>query len=224
MRGMLHFFVVNSLVFYSSELAAAQPVVQDVTSNEAEAMMDVSAAMLAENDVCPEGVVPCSLDLRQLRAKQKHLGASDDDTLGVPMCLDIWAGDEYKDASKVSLWGCNSAANQQWEMIGEQIQNPTSGKCLDIWAGGEYADGTKVDLWECNGAPNQKWMLSDGQLINPASGKCLDIWKADYTNLDVASTSPAAKVELWTCNGYDNQKWKLQDGQIMNDPQGNSPP
>merc|ERR1712070_1201602 len=117
---------------------------------------------------------------------------------------------QYVNEAKVQLFDCNGGENQQWQLQGDVIVNPVSGKCLDIYnhdnlSPDQYKDETKVELYDCNGKPNQHWELQGGQLVNPPSGKCLDIYSPHGA---LENDTP---LQLFACSaGKKNQQWDIQ--------------
>jgi hypothetical protein len=71
-------------------------------------------------------------------------------------CLDA-AGNGTAPGTKVQIWPCNGATNQQWTVNSNgTITGVQSGLCLDV-SGASTADGALIDLWTCNGQSNQQW-------------------------------------------------------------------
>jgi hypothetical protein len=71
-------------------------------------------------------------------------------------CLDVAYGGS-SDGTPVGLYPCNSNDSaQKWQIVGQSIFNPQSGKCLDDPSGEE---GVELQIWDCNigGNANQNW-------------------------------------------------------------------
>jgi PKD repeat protein len=113
-------------------------------------------------------------------------------------CADV-TGSSSADGTRIQLFTCNSAANQQWTVEGTTLR--ALGKCLDV-ANGGTADGGAVQLGSCNGATSQNWTAgANGSVVNTKSGKCLDANGASSTN--------GTQLIIWTCHGGTNQRWTL---------------
>ena len=112
-------------------------------------------------------------------------------------CVDADTDTYPNDGTKLQLWGCGGASQQQWTYTNGQIVS-RSGKCVDADTGTYPNDGTKLQLWHCNGASQQQWTYTNGQIVNTHSGKCVDADTDTYPN-------DGTKLQLWGCNGGDSQ-------------------
>ncbi|SNY24788.1 ThuA domain-containing protein [Paractinoplanes atraurantiacus] len=113
-------------------------------------------------------------------------------------CVDV-NGNSSADGTKIQLWTCSGAGNQQWTVNGSTLRS--LGKCMGV-AGGSTANGAAIQLATCNGSGGQNWTAgSNGSLVNPQSGKCLDA--------NGASTANGTQLIIWTCHGAANQRWSL---------------
>ncbi|GAA0514701.1 glycosyl hydrolase [Paractinoplanes deccanensis] len=113
-------------------------------------------------------------------------------------CVDV-NGNSSADGTKIQLWTCSGAANQQWTVNGSTLRS--LGKCMGV-AGGSTANGAAIQLATCNGSGGQNWTAgSSGSLVNPQSGKCLDA--------SGAGTANGTQLIIWTCHGAANQRWTL---------------
>ncbi|MEU0785546.1 arabinofuranosidase catalytic domain-containing protein [Streptomyces sp. NPDC006173] len=119
-------------------------------------------------------------------------------------CVDVAADDTGVNGTAVTLWNCQSyAEDQHWTHFanGSLV---TIGRCLDI-VGNGTANGAQVELWDCNGVGGQKWVQrADGSLFNPQSGRCLD--SPD------GSTANGTRLRIWDCNGSAAQKFTVNAG------------
>jgi hypothetical protein len=71
------------------------------------------------------------------------------------MCLDV-RGPSTADGTRVQMWTCNGAVEEQWRLVSGQIVG-YGGMCLDVY--GPYtADGTPVQIWTCNGVREEQWV------------------------------------------------------------------
>lgn len=74
-------------------------------------------------------------------------------------CLDADLSTIGSNGTKIQLWNCTFANNQQWYTPGDgTIRNVQSGRCLDADLNTIGSNGTKVQLWDCNGGRNQQWL------------------------------------------------------------------
>jgi hypothetical protein len=74
-------------------------------------------------------------------------------------CLDASGGGTAV-GTKVIIWDCGSAANQQWNLNANgTITGVQSGLCLDV-VNAATGNGALIDLWTCNGGTNQQWTRS----------------------------------------------------------------
>ncbi|MEO6081999.1 MAG: PQQ-dependent sugar dehydrogenase [Umezawaea sp.] len=113
-------------------------------------------------------------------------------------CADV-TGSSSADGTRIQLFTCNSAANQQWTVDGTTLR--AMGKCMDV-ANGGTADGGAVQLGSCNGATSQNWTTgANGSVVNTKSGKCLDANGGGSAN--------GTQLIIWTCHGGTNQRWTL---------------
>jgi type 1 glutamine amidotransferase len=113
-------------------------------------------------------------------------------------CVDV-NGNSSADGTKIQLWNCSGATNQQWTVNGSTLRS--LGKCMGV-AGGSTANGAAIQLATCTGSGGQNWTAgSNGSLVNPQSGKCLDA--------NGASTANGTQLIIWTCHGAANQRWTL---------------
>ncbi|RAS67412.1 glucose/arabinose dehydrogenase [Lentzea atacamensis] len=113
-------------------------------------------------------------------------------------CADVTGGNSA-DGTRIQLYTCNGAANQQWTVDGTTLR--ALGKCMDV-ANGGTANGGAVQLGTCNGATSQNWSAgANGSVVNTKSGKCLDA--------NGAGTANGTLLIIWTCHGGTNQRWTL---------------
>ena len=70
-------------------------------------------------------------------------------------CVDADTDTYPNDGTKLQLWGCGGASQQQWTYTNGQIVNTHSGKCVDADTDTYPNDGTKLQLWGCNGGDSQ---------------------------------------------------------------------
>jgi hypothetical protein len=113
-------------------------------------------------------------------------------------CVDV-NGSSTADGTKIQLWTCSGATNQQWTVSGSTLR--ALGKCMTV-AGGSTANGALVQLSTCNGTGSQNWTTgTNGSLVNTQSGKCLDA--------NGASSADGTQLIIWTCHGGTNQRWTL---------------
>jgi glucose/arabinose dehydrogenase len=119
-------------------------------------------------------------------------------------CVDV-SGSGTADGTKIQLWTCNNATNQQWTRNGTTLR--ALNKCMNV-AGGSTANGALVQLSTCNGSGAQNWTAgTNGSLVNPPSGKCLDA--------NGASSADGTQLIIWTCSGATNQRWTLPPAQLQ---------
>jgi hypothetical protein len=113
-------------------------------------------------------------------------------------CVDV-SGSSTADGTKIQLWTCNNATNQQWTVNASTLR--AFNKCMNV-AGGSTANGALVQLSTCNGSGAQNWTAgTNGSLVNAQSGKCLDA--------NGASSADGTQLIIWTCHGGTNQRWTL---------------
>ena len=149
----------------------------------------------ADEEFTGEGVVP-----------RKTMGVFVNG-LGPNLCLDA-NGASRDNGTKIQLWGCNTSAAQQAQLVNGQLR--LNGKCVDAPSGNSAA-GTKVQLWDCHGGDNQQVSYRDGQLR--LMGKCLDV--------EGTSTTFGTAVHLWECHNGQSQRWSwradpVQEGYLQN--------
>lgn len=123
-------------------------------------------------------------------------------------CLDV-ISQSTADGTEVAQYGCNSGANQQWQVLDlgtgyHQLIARHSGKCLTV-PSSSTADGTRVVQQACGSGTNQQWQLTDlgggyHRFTARHSGKCLDVVNA--------STADGARAVQYACNGGTNQQWQ----------------
>jgi hypothetical protein len=65
-------------------------------------------------------------------------------------CLDV------RNSSRVMLFQCTGAPNQNWRFTNNGELVGVDNKCLDV-DGFNSANGTRVHLYNCHGGYNQKW-------------------------------------------------------------------
>jgi type 1 glutamine amidotransferase len=113
-------------------------------------------------------------------------------------CVDV-SGGSTADGTRIQLWTCNSATNQQWTVDGSALR--ALGKCMNV-AGGSTANGAQVQLSTCNGSGAQNWTAgANGSLVNSQSGRCLDA--------NGAGSADGTQLIIWSCHGGTNQRWTL---------------
>jgi hypothetical protein len=119
-------------------------------------------------------------------------------------CLDAELQSIAGNGTKVQLWDCSGANQQQWQTTFtgvSTIRNARSGRCLDAQLQSINRNGTKVQLWDCNGSDQQLWRFnSSATITNVHSGRCLDAQLQSINNNGTI-------VQLWDCNGGDQQLW-----------------
>jgi hypothetical protein len=124
-------------------------------------------------------------------------------------CLDVLS-QSTADGTEIAQYGCNSAANQQWQVLDlgtgyHQLIARHSNKCLTV-ASGATTDGARVVQQACAaGNTAQQWQLTDlgggnHRFTARHSGKCLDVLSA--------STADSARAVQYACNGGTNQQWQ----------------
>jgi endo-1,4-beta-xylanase len=70
-------------------------------------------------------------------------------------CLD--APPNATAGTRVQIWDCTGAANQQWtHNSNATITNTQTGLCLDV-NGANTTNGTAAIVWTCHGGTNQRW-------------------------------------------------------------------
>ncbi|MFI5646976.1 ricin-type beta-trefoil lectin domain protein [Kitasatospora sp. NPDC051705] len=137
-------------------------------------------------------------------------------------CLDVpnpaGDGSGITNGTKLQVWDCNGAKNQQWIMQyasngSPRIYSPMSYRCVDV-PGYSTVDGITLQLWNCNSSTAQ-WFTPPaaapqptGPITNPSlGGKCVD----DPWNNPANGT----RVQSSQCNGTSAQVWTLnQDGTV----------
>jgi hypothetical protein len=86
-------------------------------------------------------------------------------------CLDADLNSIGRDGTKVQVWDCTGAQNQQWapalalgssarQLVYSASPAASTFDVLDEDNGGGNVNGAKVQLWSQNGAPNQAWTFS----------------------------------------------------------------
>ena len=116
-------------------------------------------------------------------------------------CLNI-VNNGTANGSKIQLWSCNGAANEQWEIAGGygELYNPVSGKCLEDPSSSKN-NGTQLDIWSCNGGAWQAWLLPGSPFESAVAGKCI--------NDSGSSSANGAAIVSYTCNGASNEKLQV---------------
>jgi hypothetical protein len=109
-------------------------------------------------------------------------------------CLDV------RRSSRVILFQCTGAPNQNWTFTNNGDLVGVDNKCLDV-DGFNSADGTRVHLYNCHGGLNQKWSFSQYGEIIGLGGKCLDVSGGKSIN--------GARIVIFRCHGGPNQKWSF---------------
>jgi len=109
-------------------------------------------------------------------------------------CLDV------RQSSRVILFQCTGAPNQQWTFRNNGDLVGVDNKCLDV-DGFNSADGARVNLYNCHGGLNQKWSFSQHGEIRGLAGKCLDVSGNRSIN--------GARIVIYRCHGGYNQKWSF---------------
>lgn len=134
------------------------------------------------------------------------------------------------------LWPYWGGANQQFDLVKVDPNNPNSdvllkvlhgGKCLDV-NNASGSDGARVQTFDCHGGPSQRWFT---ELVNDPyascqpmtfcdnvrmvirarhSGKCLDAWNPGPSLAN--RPKQGAALQQWTCFNNVNQFWDYQGG------------
>ncbi|WP_433796747.1 ThuA domain-containing protein [Actinoplanes sp. CA-252034] len=113
-------------------------------------------------------------------------------------CVDV-SGGSSADGTRIQLWRCTGATNQQWTSEGTTLRS--LGKCMGV-AGGGTGNGALVQLSSCTGSGGQNWTVgANGSLVNPQSGRCLDA--------NGAGSADGTQLIIWSCHGGANQRWTL---------------
>ncbi|GGW68937.1 beta-xylanase [Streptomyces lucensis JCM 4490] len=116
--------------------------------------------------------------------------------VGSGRCLDV-PNSSTSDGTRLQLWDCNNATNQQWTYTGAGELRVYGNKCLDAAGTG---NGAKVQIYSCWGGDNQKWRLnSDGTIVGVQSGLCLDAV--------AGGTANGTLIQLYSCSNGGNQRW-----------------
>jgi hypothetical protein len=134
------------------------------------------------------------------------------------------------------LWPYWGGANQQFDLVPVDPNNPRSdfqlkvrhgGKCLDV-NNASGADGARVQTFDCHGGPSQLWFTES--VTDPYvtcqpmtfcdnvrtiirarhSGKCLDAWNPGPSLAN--RPKQGAALQQWTCFNNVNQFWDLPGG------------
>ena len=116
--------------------------------------------------------------------------------------------------AQIIQWPYNGQANQQWDMIYNQlgvqnVVNTKSGLCLGV-QGGSLGQGAAVVQWTCNGHYDQDWTWA---WTGKTSAGGWPIWHIIDFNSSMclgiagASTTAAAHAVQWGCNGSADQEW-----------------
>ncbi|HLL67988.1 MAG TPA: glycoside hydrolase [Micromonosporaceae bacterium] len=114
-------------------------------------------------------------------------------------CLDV-PGATTANETRVTIYDCNSGANQQWTTTATGELRVFGNKCLDAYQEGR-TPGTPVDIYDCTGGANQQWTINaNGTVTGRQSGLCLDVTGG--------ATANGTAVVLWTCTGAANQRWR----------------
>ncbi|WP_155370691.1 non-reducing end alpha-L-arabinofuranosidase family hydrolase [Catellatospora vulcania] len=112
-------------------------------------------------------------------------------------CVDV-PNATQTNGTRVQLYDCNTASNQQWTYTAGKQLRVYAGKCLDA-NGAATANGTAVIIWDCNGQTNQQWNVnSNGTISGVQSGRCLDVW----------GTGNGQQIQLYDCHAQTNQQWR----------------
>ncbi len=117
-------------------------------------------------------------------------------------CLDANVGTIGANGTKVQLWDCTGAANQNWSIGSDgTIRNAANGRCLGVAPSVTGRAGISLQTWNCDSSPNQVWRTSaSGVIQNQSTGLNLD---ADLGTINANGT----KVQLWSSTGAANQSW-----------------
>lgn len=134
------------------------------------------------------------------------------------------------------LWPYWGGANQQFDLVNVDPNNPNSdfllkvrhgGKCLDV-NNASASDGARVQTFDCHGGPSQRWfteLVTDpNATCQPMtfcdnvrtiirarhSGKCLDAWNPGPSLAN--RPKQGAALQQWTCFNNVNQFWDLPGG------------
>lgn len=128
-------------------------------------------------------------------------------------CIDI-TDFKYEPKTKLQLWTCTGAENQQWEWHGYALKNPASGMCVDIYKGSDGsikypADKARLQLYGCNNLDNQAFTFPDApggwpdsNLFNEPAGKCVDIYSP------TGKADDGTPLQFYSCNHRWNQVWR----------------
>jgi hypothetical protein len=92
---------------------------------------------------------------------------------GGSKCADVASG-SVADRTKVQIYDCNAAPNQQFELSGRTIFALGGQTCLDVVNNGT-TPGTLVQSFHCNGTTAQQWGYNNGKIQNLFSSLCLDV-------------------------------------------------
>jgi hypothetical protein len=79
-------------------------------------------------------------------------------------CLSVQAGASGQNGSPIDMEPCGNGSWQTWQVTGQSLYNPQSGRCLDD------TDGTfwiQLQLWDCNigGNANQNWYIDPSAYV-----------------------------------------------------------
>lgn len=116
-------------------------------------------------------------------------------------CLDV-NGANQNNGTRVIIWDCHGATNQQWTTTAANELRVFGGKCLDA-LNHATTPGSPVGIWDCGGGTNQKWTLnSNGTITGQESRLCL----APTNN----ATTNGTAIVLATCTTATTQQWSRQ--------------
>ncbi|MEV0198448.1 RICIN domain-containing protein [Nonomuraea sp. NPDC050691] len=75
-------------------------------------------------------------------------------------CLDKSEDVPNANGNAVYQYGCSSASNQKWEVLGSsghvQLKNVAGGRCLDV-KGPDFTNGAILHVWDCYSTWSQRW-------------------------------------------------------------------
>jgi hypothetical protein len=77
-------------------------------------------------------------------------------------CLSVQSGASGGNGSPIDAEPCGNGSWQEWQLIGQSLFNPQSGRCLDNTNG---QNNVSLQLWDCNfgGNANQNWNVVGSQ-------------------------------------------------------------